>query len=98
MPKQKSPFEPQHHESCVVDLQRHFFLVTYITKCIHIDDISAKLCTKTIAHSKSCNTHTLLVTVLSLVKEAVRVESSGNCSTETLIFVPQICEEQQVKP
>ena len=60
--------------------------------------ISAKLCTKPIAHSKSYITHTLLVTVLSLVREAVRIESSGSCSGETLIPVPQVCEEQQVKP
>ena len=73
------------------------FLATYITKCIHIDDISAKHCTKPKAHSKSCITHTLLVTVLSSVKESVRVESSGSCSTETLIPVPQICEKQELK-
>ena len=60
--------------------------------------LSAKSCTKPMAHSKSCITHRLFVTVLSLVREAVRIESSGSCSGETLIPVPQVCEEQQVKP
>ena len=81
-------------------LQINFFLATHNPKVMPIEEmisISAKLCTKPIAHSKSCITHILFVTMLSLVREAVRVESSGS-SAETLISVPQVCEKQQVKP
>ena len=62
--------------------------------------ISAKLCTKPIAHSKSCIPRTLLVTVLSLVRERQSQESRGCCCGETLIPIPipQVFEGQQVNP
>ena len=36
-----------------------------------------KLSTKTIAHGKSCISHILFVTFLSLVKSAIRVKGQG---------------------
>ena len=77
MPKQISPFESQHHKSYVVDLPIHLFLATHDKKCIHISvmiSIVAKLSIKSIAHSKSCITYILFVTMLSLVKATARVK------------------------
>ena len=77
MAKQKSPFESQHDESYAVDLPMRLFLATHNTKCVYIEmmiSISARLSTKPRAHSKSCITCTLLITILRLVREAVKVQ------------------------
>ena len=60
--------------------------------------ISAKLSTKSKSHGKSYITHILFGIVLSLVKAALGQRSRGSCCGETLICIPQVCEEQKVKP
>lgn len=59
-----------------MDLPVHFFSA-HDRKCIHIlvmISIPAKLSTKSVAPSKSCITYIPFLTILSLVKTAVRVK------------------------
>ena len=61
----------------VIDKPVHLFLATHDRKYIHISvmmSIAANLSIISVAHSKSCITYILFVTMLSLVKAAVRVK------------------------
>ena len=61
----------------VIDKPVHLFLATHDRKYIHISvmmRIAANLSIISVVHSKSCITYILFVTMLSLVKAAVRVK------------------------
>ena len=61
-------------------------------------NIAAKLSTKSIAHGKPCITHTFCDCVKFNESSCWSQGSRGRCCGETLISIPQVCEEQKVKP